>query len=797
MTKRKKNIALSVALSLAFLTGGAATAVSASAAENNHANCENYCLVCDVAAKVNALPDVSEITIENAAAVTQQIHNIDRVKFDMTDEEYDEFELLVDTEGYGNVVKYDAAVKAVRDLRVGNSLAVSKSFSIKGGVFDTSEAEVSFSVTNVETAETTLLTLFDLGASVSSLGAEYYEMTADGWTFQYDLPAGTYEIKEVGLEKAIVVNGQANYFSCASMSDGKQVVAGNGITVTLSDGEQTAVTVLNSYAGITYAVKDENGNGVEGVVFSSAETELATEEERTTAADGTVTIAAPIQQNSWFKIVSAPEGYCYSTEAFNYTIDYTQMKIVDDQNNEIDGFTYDGTTFTYTLKSHSYENGFCTSCDGYQPATEVTGAETVYQIENAGQLYWFAQKVNGGETGINGVLTKDITVNENVLTADGGLNGDGANFRAWTPIGEASAYTGKFVGSGYVINGLYFNDESKNGGLFASLDGSVQGVGVQGGYIKGSTVGGIAATSEGTVLNSYNGNSLVGVDVGGIVGVLRYNTVAKCYNEGKIEGSGAVGGVVAKSNPGTVEDCYNVGQVSAGGSGIVGYDYAAGTLNCYYLEGSASGGTEGADVEDVAVVKTAEAFASGEVAYLLNGGVTDGTQSYYQTLGEDNAPKLSARGTVYYGYVDCAATEKSYANTPLSTTVIPHSYGELVAEVVVTCEADGLKAHYHCSSCGQYFDESYQATEYEGLIVPMLGHAYGEWEILKEATMNEGGERKKTCANCGDEIFDETPSNLSVMIALIAGIVALAVVTIMVSSVMVREEAVEENLQNS
>lgn len=787
--KKQKKLALIISTIAAIcLTGGAATAVSASAAENKHENCENYCLVCDVAAKVNALPEASEITIENAAKVTQQIHNIDRIKFDLTDEEYDELEQLVETAGYGNVVKYDAAVKAVQDLRAGNSLAVSKSFSLPGGVFDTSEAEVSFSVTNVETAETTLLTLFDLGCSVSSLGAEYYEMTADGWTFQYDLPAGTYEIKEVGLDEAITVNGQAYYFNCSSMSDGNQTVAGNGITVTLEEGEQTVVTVSNSYGGITYAVRDENGNGVEGVVFSSAETELAPEEERTTAADGTVTIGAPVQQNSWFRIVSAPEGYCYSTDAFNYTIDYTQMKIVDDQNNEIEGFTYDGSVFTYTLKSHSYENGFCTSCDGYQPATEVTGAETVYQIENAGQLYWFAQKVNGGETGINGVLTKDITVNENVLTADGGLNGDGANFRAWTPIGESAAYTGKFVGSGYAINGLYFNDESKNGGLFASLGGSVQGVGVQGGYVKGSTVGGIAATCTGTILSSYNGNSLVGVDVGGVVGVLQYNTVAKCYNEGKIEGSGVVGGVVAKSNPGTVEGCYNVGQVSTGGSGIVGYDYAAGVSNCYYLEGSASSGLEGSDVEDAAIVKTAEAFASGEVAYLLNGGVTDGTQSYYQTLGEDNAPKLSARGTVYYGYVDCAATEKSYANNPLSTTVIPHSYGELVAEVVATCETDGMRAHYHCSSCGQYFDESHQVVEYEALIVPMLGHAYGEWEILKEATMNEGGERKKTCANCGDEIFDETPSKLSVMIALIVGIVALAVLTIMVSSVMAREQ---------
>ena len=84
----------------------------------------------------------------------------------------------------------------------------------------------------------------------------------------------------------------------------------------------------------------------------------------------------------------------------------------------------------------AYNNGFCSTADcagAYQPAEQ--NANGYYEIGNAGQLYWFAALVKGGETSANAVLTDDITVNENVLNTDGSLNGDGSNFRAWTPIG--------------------------------------------------------------------------------------------------------------------------------------------------------------------------------------------------------------------------------------------------------------------------------------------------------------------------------------------------------------------------
>ena len=78
-----------------------------------------------------------------------------------------------------------------------------------------------------------------------------------------------------------------------------------------------------------------------------------------------------------------------------------------------------GTSYTNNADSiaegkiHDFdENGFCTKdSTHYQPATLNETTEN-YEISNAGQLYWFADKVNNGEYSLNAVLTADISVNE-------------------------------------------------------------------------------------------------------------------------------------------------------------------------------------------------------------------------------------------------------------------------------------------------------------------------------------------------------------------------------------------------
>ncbi|MCQ2060985.1 MAG: hypothetical protein MJY47_05290 [Fibrobacter sp.] len=197
----------------------------------------------------------------------------------------------------------------------------------------------------------------------------------------------------------------------------------------------------------------------------------------------------------------------------------------------------------------------------------LTEIEGVYQIGTCGDLYKFAEMVNGGETGINGRLTADICVNacgegESVLKADGSLNGDGSNFKPWTPI---LGYDGTFDGNGYTISGLYFNNGSADFvGLFRDIgeNTKVQNVGVEDSYFRGrSAVGGVVGWNEyGTISNVYNTGVVSGLgEVGGVVGN-NDGTVSNVYNTGTVIGNTNVGGVVG-FNAGTVSSVYNTGTV--------------------------------------------------------------------------------------------------------------------------------------------------------------------------------------------------------------------------------------------
>ena len=151
-----------------------------------------------------------------------------------------------------------------------------------------------------------------------------------------------------------------------------------------------------------------------------------------------------------------------------------------------------------------------------KPEGEGT-AQSPYEIGTADELYWFAGLVNGtleGErqnTAAWAELTKDITLNENVLDEDGNLNGDGSDFEQWTPISKDSdsSYKGTFDGQNYAISGLYINDDDASVGLFAFIGSGaeVKNVGIEDSYINfsgGYAGGGVCGfNNEGVVANCY------------------------------------------------------------------------------------------------------------------------------------------------------------------------------------------------------------------------------------------------------------------------------------------------------
>ena len=286
------------------------------------------------------------------------------------------------------------------------------------------------------------------------------------------------------------------------------------------------------------------------------------------------------------------------------------------------------------------DNGFCSSteCNGYQPAVETTDKydidddsvfDIVYEISNAGQLYWFAEQVNSGNNEINGILINDIVVNTGDLK-----NYDGEsvnNWKVWTPIAYPDEdlgcydFLGTFDGNHYDISGLYYNDATRQGvGLFGVVEGVVKNVRIKNSYFHAKKeVGGICGalqttleedksiieycTSDATIvaedgyaggicgisghiiIDCYNTGSVTSIDypaqyTGGIVGYSCYaGSLAYCVNRGEIVGFYYTGGVCGLNDECDVIECYNHGNVTGylvGTGGVCGVNNAK-TIRCF------------------------------------------------------------------------------------------------------------------------------------------------------------------------------------------------------------------------
>ncbi|WP_449073599.1 GLUG motif-containing protein [Ruminococcus sp.] len=350
---------------------------------------------------------------------------------------------------------------------------------------------------------------------------------------------------------------------------------------------------------------------------------------------------------------------------------YEKMK---DCSGALDGYTNDKDE---SFVDHDWdENGFCKTYPDshYQPATQ--NEDGTYEIENAGELYWFAAQVNDGKiTDADAVLTADITVNEGDVAGCDGTKTEG--WRDWTPI-IGIHYMGTFDGQGHVIRGLYFNDTRVgNIGLFSSLnkEGKIQNVGLENSYFRGvAYVGGICAYSNGTIENCYNAGTIAAEHdyVGGLV-ANNFGSIVNCYNTGNITADKDTGGGVAAWNNsgGTIKNCYNSGTLTGGSmNGVVQINDKDGTVeNCYYLSDSET------DDFDGTTFKTADQFASGEICYLLNGDQS--AIAFYQDLSAEKYPTLNADSEQVYrlemtydeSFGEDAATVTTYHNTGAKITL--------------------------------------------------------------------------------------------------------------------------------
>ena len=350
--------------------------------------------------------------------------------------------------------------------------------------------------------------------------------------------------------------------------------------------------------------------------------------------------------------------------------------------------------------------------------------------------------------------------------------------------------------------------------------------------------GGVCGLNDyGTIENCYNTGDVSGtseygfVYAGGVCGLNDYGTIENCYNTGEVSGTGTstdgagYDGGVCGWNTGTIENCYNTGEVSgiygfvyAGGvcgwntgtiencyntgdvsgtssyghvyaGGVCGYN--TGTItNCYWLAGTAEYGIGNPRGDTNAESKTAEQFASGEVAWLLNEPQIEkpwGQGSNNMPVLEGNLPDGVTSKTPVRITIVMQDNSEQYRYTTEGSTVAEYPTGyafffkdgdtktwiskgtqtydadatiyaenmplEKIQAKAPTCTEDGNSAYWYSAAFDKYFKDENGVNEItaESTVIPAKGHGESEVKGAKEATCTEDGYTgDKVCKVCGE-----------------------------------------------
>ena len=280
--------------------------------------------------------------------------------------------------------------------------------------------------------------------------------------------------------------------------------------------------------------------------------------------------------------------------------------------------------------------------------TRAAATGEVVKISTRDDLKAFRDRVNGGESSLNAVLLKDVSYTSSTNVA-------------WEAIKD---YTGTFDGNGHMIT-LGLGNQKQS--LFSSIasGGTVQDLTVRiyswGSYYCTQT-GSIAYSNNGTIQRCQALDWTGEKNIGGIVYHNESEGVVKDCRVGTLTLSKSrenlVGGI-AFINDGLIQDCYVSGRLQSTSSGPRD-DLSSATAivrtnsgiveNCYYLQYDGETAVAGTPVTDEA------AFASGEVAYKLNGKKTETGSVWRQNLpgnkdgaDADGRPVTDAsHGRVYY-----------------------------------------------------------------------------------------------------------------------------------------------------
>ena len=269
--------------------------------------------------------------------------------------------------------------------------------------------------------------------------------------------------------------------------------------------------------------------------------------------------------------------------------------------------------------------------------------------------------------------------------------------------------------------------KEETGGIAGRANGNISNCEnhaiVKGLHSVGGIVG-ICFDSGNSITSCANYGEITGTEdfVGGIIGYFGEGSLQNSANNGNISGNARVGNLIGYANICNINNVLGIGNITANyadcnglivgyivdasssASGILAYNSSAKmTIGGTELTGDAvvaigSGSLtypEGKNEVDVVKAFTPEQLKSGEVAYLLNGNKSEGELAWYQKLGTDAYPVLTAAegNTVYHGsYRYCDNTAASYSNSS--------SENELVHVASATLASPEHDANEHIYNMG-------------------------------------------------------------------------------------------------
>ena len=352
--------------------------------------------------------------------------------------------------------------------------------------------------------------------------------------------------------------------------------------------------------------------------------------------------------------------------------------------------------------------GVCKRCGAWQEAELATDG-SYYKISNQGQLRWFAAKVNSGNSAINARLMESFAMDDTEWTPIGKENqpfkgtfdGDGKTITGLTCTNAKADYVGLV---GYAVDATIQNvtvkDSSLNGKEhIGGVCGRIENGTITNCHAVNTTIGEITnritvpqycggivgsivrltTDSTSAVTDCTNSGTVrSGQFCGGIAGEAQNATVQRCFNSGEVTGKySSIGGIAGQAYDATVQDCGNTGAVTrinndGNYGGIVGSTVNAEKIqncynanstiaypicvtqatfsNCYYLANNS--GNTGTGI----TAKTEAQFASGEVAYLLQGDRPGTTNVWGQKINGDNRDSYPVlNGLKVYQTAPCTA----------------------------------------------------------------------------------------------------------------------------------------------